>query len=99
MDTIELPRGGLPCSVLHDKLASEANACIAINRIKPHTQVGTAAFIEQQPFQSGIFKMIVIGLGNNDQAQELHAGNYPRRMCELMPAVARQKIALSTDGT
>ena len=43
--------------------------------------------------------MAVIGLGNNDQATELHAGNYPRRMCELMPAVARQKIALSTDGS
>jgi hypothetical protein len=99
METIELPRGDLPCPVLHDKLASQADACIAINRIKPHTQVGTAAFLEQQPFQSGIYKMIVIGLGNNDQAQELHAGNYPRRMCELMPAVARQKIALSTDGS
>ena len=61
--------------------------------------MGTADFIEQQPFQSGLFKMAVIGLGNNDQATELHAGNYPRRMCELMPAVARQKIALSIDGS
>ena len=32
--------------------------------------------------------MIVIGLGNNDQATELHSGSYPRRMCELMPAVS-----------
>jgi hypothetical protein len=99
METVELPSGGLPTRVLHDKAASEADACIVVNRIKPHTQVGTADFIEQQPFQSGLFKMAVIGLGNNDQATELHAGNYPRRMCELMPAVARQKIALSIDGS
>ena len=98
-DEVELPRGELPCPVLHDRAASEADACIVINRIKPHTQVGTADFVKEQPFQSGLFKMMVIGLGNNAQATELHAGNYPRRMCELMPAVARQKVALSTDGS
>ena len=99
MEVVELPSGGLPTRVLHDKAASEADACIVVNRIKPHTQVGTADFVSEQPFQSGLFKMIVIGLGNNEQATELHAGNYPRRMCELMPAVARQKILLSTDGS
>lgn len=99
MEVKELPRGDLPCPVLHDQAASEADACIVINRIKPHTQVGTAAFLKEQPFQSGLFKMMVIGLGNNAQATELHAGNYPRRMCELMPAVARQKVKLSTDGS
>jgi hypothetical protein len=99
MEVKELPRGDLPCPVLHDQAASEADACIVINRIKPHTQVGTAAFLKEQPYQSGLFKMMVIGLGNNAQATELHAGNYPRRMCELMPAVARQKVKLSTDGS
>jgi len=49
-------------------------------------------FLKEQPFQSGLFKMMAIGLGNNDQAVELHAGNYPRRMGALMPAVARQKL-------
>jgi hypothetical protein len=38
-------------------------------------QVGTVDFIEQQPFQSGLFKMAVIGLGNNDQATS------PGRVC------------------
>ena len=75
METVELPSGGLPTRVLHDKAASEADACIVVNRIKPHTQVGTADFIEQQPFQSGLFKMAVIGLGNNDQATS------PGRVC------------------
>ena len=84
MEVNELPRGDLPCPVLHDVAAAEADACIVINRIKPHTQVGTAAFLKEQPFQSGLFKMLVIGLGNNAQATELHAGNYPRRMCEKM---------------
>lgn len=69
----------MPCPVLHDKLAAGADAVIVVNRIKPHTQVGTAAFLDEQPFQSGLFKMLVIGLGNNDQAVELHAGNYPKR--------------------
>ena len=48
METVELDRGNLSCPVLHDALASAADHCIAINRIKPHTQVGTAAFVDQQ---------------------------------------------------
>ena len=99
METVELPQGSCPCPVLHDKYASEGDACIVINRIKPHTQVGTASFLEEQPWQSGLFKMMAIGLGNSDGATELHSGNYPRRMCDMMPAVARRKIELSLDGS
>eukprot|EP00658_Telonema_sp_P-2_P010793 TRINITY_DN14090_c1_g1_i2.p1 TRINITY_DN14090_c1_g1~~TRINITY_DN14090_c1_g1_i2.p1 ORF type:complete len:381 (-),score=66.21 TRINITY_DN14090_c1_g1_i2:326-1468(-) len=99
MEVVELPTNGLKCRVLHDAIAAKADGVIVLNRVKPHTQVGTANFYRTQRFQSGLFKMIVIGLGNNEQAIDLHAGNYPRRMNELMPAVARQKIALSTDGS
>jgi len=99
MEVVELPRGEVSCPVLHDKFASEADSVIVVNRIKPHTHIGTAAFLKEQPFQSGLFKMMVIGLGNLEQAKEVHAGNYPRRMNALMPAVARRKVELSLDGS
>ena len=31
--------------------------------------------------QSGLIKMTVIGLGNETQAEELHAGAYPMSVC------------------
>ncbi len=48
-----------------DKHAYEANHIIAINRIKAHT-----AF--QGPYESGILKMLVIGMGKAKGAQTVH---------------------------
>eukprot|EP01051_Picozoa_sp_SAG22_P003684 SAG22_NODE_182_length_16036_cov_13.692226_7_plen_213_part_00 len=54
MDCIELPR--MPdhpeVPVFQDKEAAKATACVVINRIKPHTQVGTMADLTQ--IQSGL---------------------------------------------
>ena len=52
-----------------DKNASEADGVIVINRVKPHTNF-------RGPIESGICKMLTIGMGKLNGASELH-GTYP----------------------
>lgn len=74
----QLPKG-LPVYV--DKYASEADAIIVINRVKPHT-----AF--RGPIESGIMKMISIGLGKQKGAEACHQLGF-KYMAENVPAMAR----------
>ncbi|MFK7696166.1 lactate racemase domain-containing protein [Paenibacillus sp. HJGM_3] len=77
----ELPNG-LPVYV--DKYASEADAIVVINRVKPHT-----AF--RGPIESGIMKMIAIGLGKQKGAEACHQLGF-KYMAENVPAMARIMI-------
>jgi hypothetical protein len=52
-----------------DKNASEAHGVVVINRVKPHTNF-------RGPIESGICKMLTIGMGKLNGASELH-GTYP----------------------
>lgn len=74
----ELPNG-LPVYI--DKLASEADGIVVINRVKPHT-----AF--RGPVESGIMKMISIGLGKQKGAEACHQLGF-KHMAEHVPAMAR----------
>lgn len=84
MEVVELGRlpNGLP--VYMDKIASQADGIIVINRIKPHT-----AF--RGPSESGLVKMITIGLGKQKGAESCHAYGF-KYMAEHIVAMA--KIAL-----
>ncbi|MDY0394102.1 lactate racemase domain-containing protein [Virgibacillus halophilus] len=73
---------GLPVYI--DKIASEADGIVVINRIKPHT-----AF--RGPVESGIMKMISIGLGKQKGAEACHQLGF-KHMAEYVPAMA--KVAL-----
>lgn len=81
MEVVEIDRlpNGLPVYV--DKYASEADAIIVINRVKPHT-----AF--RGPIESGIMKMISIGLGKQKGAEACHQLGF-KYMAENVPAMAR----------
>ncbi|MFC4768055.1 lactate racemase domain-containing protein [Effusibacillus consociatus] len=81
MDVVEAGRlpNGLPVYV--DKYAYEADKVIVINRIKPHT-----AF--RGPVESGLMKMITIGLGKQKGADAAHAYSF-KYMAEHVPAMAR----------
>lgn len=70
---------GLPIYI--DKLASEADGIVVINRVKPHT-----AF--RGPFESGIMKMISIGLGKQKGAEACHQLGF-KHMAEHVPAMAK----------
>ncbi len=84
LDVVELPRGECPHRLYYDQQAAEADATIIINRIKPHTDYhGTC--------ESGLLKMLVIGLGKHAQALEIH-GYGIRGLRELIVAAARQVL-------
>lgn len=51
--------------VLVDKYAAEADGVVVINRIKPHTEF-------EGPIESGLMKMMAIGLGKHKGCFEVH---------------------------
>jgi hypothetical protein len=70
---------GLP--VYLDKFADEADGIVLINRVKPH--VGFRG-----PFESGIMKMIAIGVGKQKGAETCHNLGFGT-MAENLPAIGR----------
>lgn len=85
MDTVAVGRldNGLP--VLIDRLAYEADGIVVINRVKPHN-----AF--RGPSESGLVKMLAIGLGKQQGADLCHAYGFGR-MAEFIVAMAAIKLA------
>lgn len=81
MDVVEVGRlaSGLP--VYTDRQAYSADKVIVINRVKPHT-----AF--RGPVESGLMKMITIGLGKQKGAEAAHSLGF-KYMAEHVVAMAR----------
>ncbi len=73
---------GLP--IHFDANALAADGIVLINRVKPHTDF-------RAPFESGILKMMVIGLGKQQGAAQIHKLGV-RGLTEVMPAVGRLLI-------
>jgi hypothetical protein len=67
METVEVGRlpNGVP--VHHDAAVAAADGVLLVNRVKPHTDY-------HGPVESGLAKILAIGLGNHRGAQSLHAG-------------------------
>jgi hypothetical protein len=86
METVELgvTRGGL--RVHFDRIAfQEADAVLPINRVKLHTDF-------TGPVESGLLKMVAIGLGKQRGADAIHAAGFDR-FGELIPQVAVQTLS------
>lgn len=85
METVELGRtqSGLP--VVMDRYASEADGIVIVNRIKPHV-----AF--RGPYESGLMKMITIGLGKQRGADYCHNLGFGH-MAVQIPEIAKVAIA------
>ena len=85
MDTVELGSldNGLP--VLIDRNAYEADGIVVMNRVKPHT-----AF--RGPSESGLVKMITIGLGKQKGADTCHAYGFGHMAAHIL---AMSAITLS----
>jgi hypothetical protein len=84
METVHLGDvGGIP--VFLDRHASEADAIVPINRVKPHTDF-------TGPVESGLSKMIAIGLGKQKGADTFHGRGFAT-FAELIPAVARHLLS------
>ena len=81
MDTVklgELPNG---LGVYFDRIASEADAVFVINRVKPHTNF-------RGKWESGIVKMLTIGLGKQIGADSCHTYGFST-MAQNVPEMAK----------
>jgi hypothetical protein len=85
MEVAELALDGLENRVFMDRYAYESDGVIVINRIKPHTDF-------HGPYESGLVKMCVIGLGKHRQALEIHRHGV-RGLRDLIPAAAKHILA------
>lgn len=85
MDVVELGVLSNGLAVLIDKQAHQADGIIVINRVKAHN-----AF--SGPNESGLVKMITIGLGNQKGADAAHVLGFGR-MAELSVEMAKVKLA------
>ena len=80
MDVVELGKvDGMP--VYMDKLAAAADGVVLICRVKPHTNF-------RAPIESGIVKMMTIGMGKIVGATELHTDGMDT-FGELLPKAAK----------
>ncbi|UCD83154.1 MAG: DUF2088 domain-containing protein [Desulfobacterales bacterium] len=71
---------GIPLFI--DRLAYEADGIVLINRIKPHTEF-------TGPTESGLIKMLGIGLGNHTGAEHYHRAAITRGFYPIIITVGR----------
>lgn len=72
-------KGDVP--VFMDKIAFNSDAVIVVNRVKPHTSF-------RGPVESGLMKMLAIGLGDHAGASLVHSFG-SRGLREMVPMAAR----------
>jgi hypothetical protein len=86
MDTVRIGEvaGGVPVYV-DRHAAAEADVVIPVNRVKPHTDFSG-------PVESGLLKMIAIGLGKQRGADAFHGEGFAT-FRDLIPAVAAFTLA------
>jgi hypothetical protein len=81
MDTIVVGTSPAGLPIYFDTNAYQADGIVLANRVKPHTDFRGA-------HESGVLKMLVIGLGKREGASQIHKFGL-RGMHELLPAVGR----------
>jgi hypothetical protein len=84
METVELGTVANGPMVHLDAHAAEADAIIAINRVKAHTDF-------QGEVESGVAKIVAIGLGKQHGAEGIHRHG-PRNLAVWVPQVARRIV-------
>jgi hypothetical protein len=81
MDTLVLGTNPFGSPIYFDRNAHAADGIVLVNRVKPHTDFHGV-------HESGILKMLVIGLGKREGASQVHKLGM-RGFHEVMPAVGR----------
>ena len=87
MDTVQIGSTAEQHPVFIDKYAAEADGIIVVNRIKPHTCF-------RGPYESGLMKMMAIGLGKQKGADVCHEAGF-KHMARMVPLFANTIIANS----
>ncbi len=81
MDTVVVAETAFGIPVHFDRFAFDADHVLVVNRIKPHTRfVG--------PIESGLHKMMLIGLGNHAGAKVYHGGIMAHSFPEMIDSIA-----------
>ena len=83
METIKL-ESKLKCEVHIDRYAYESDGVILINRVKPHSDF-------HADFESGLIKMLVIGLGKHQGALSIHKYGIDG-LINLMPLAGKELL-------
>lgn len=81
MTTVQIGTNSWGDTVFWDKNAWEADAVVTVSRVKAHTDF-------RSRYESGIVKMLVIGLGKRDGAAQHHRWGV-RGLREMMPETVR----------
>jgi hypothetical protein len=90
MDVVQVGEAlGLP--VWLDRTASEADWIGVVNRVKPHTDF-------KGSIESGLFKMMTIGLGKYQGATQYHRANVNHGYETVITAVGREMLAKARIG-
>ncbi len=85
MDAVNVGTNSWNLPVWWDKNALAADGVVTVSRVKPHTDFrGT--------FESGILKMLTIGLGKRHGADQVHSWGV-RGLAEMMPESAKVLMA------
>jgi hypothetical protein len=85
MDAVVLGTNPVGLPIYFDRNAYQADGIVLANRVKPHTDF-------RGVHESGVLKMLVIGLGKRDGASQVHKLGI-RGLCEVLPAVGRFLVA------
>jgi hypothetical protein len=87
MDVVPMGEvNGIP--VFLDKMARAAAGLVLVNRIKPHTDFGG-------PTESGLIKMMAIGLGNQIGAEHYHRLSVVRDMYDIISTAGKALLEKS----
>src|SRR6516162_10900367 len=81
METVVLGTNPVGLPIYFDRNAHQADGIVLVNRVKPHTDFHST-------HESGVLKMLVIGLGKRDGASQVHKLGV-RGLREVLPAVGR----------
>jgi hypothetical protein len=81
METVVLGTNLIGLPIHFDRNAYEADGIVLLNRVKPHTDF-------RATFESGILKMLTIGLGKRNGAEQVHRLGL-RGMKEVLPSVGK----------
>ena len=84
MDTVVVGTSPIGLPIYFDKNAYEADGIVLLNRVKPHTDFHAT-------HESGVLKMLVIGLGKQQGAEQVHKLGL-RGLKEVLPAVGRHLV-------
>src|SRR5213078_2452977 len=81
MDAVQIGTNSWGQPVWWDKNALAADGVVTVSRVKPHTDF-------RGKFESGILKMLVIGLGKRDGASQHHRWGF-RGLRDMLPETGK----------